>query len=91
MISSIVKNSPIMKKSIDNEKFFPIQLKKKFYKLRMKLNVIKELKENEKLGKDGDGKYIVFKMYIFNRQYAGGMVKIGEKRLNIWMEILMHI
>ena len=35
MISSIVKNSPIMKKSIDNEKNFPIQLKKKFYKLRM--------------------------------------------------------
>ena len=45
MISSIVKNSPIMKKSIDNEKNFPIQLKKKFYKLRMKLNVIKELKK----------------------------------------------
>ena len=34
------------------------------------MNVIKELKENEKLGKDGDGKYIVFKMDIFNRQYV---------------------
>ena len=40
MISSIVKNSPIMKKSIDNENNFPIQLEK-FYKLRMKLNVIR--------------------------------------------------
>lgn len=56
MISSIVNNSPLLKK----EKNFPIQLKKKFYKIRMKLNTIKELKENEKLGKDKDGKYIIY-------------------------------
>lgn len=42
------------------EKNFPIQLKKKFYKLRMKMNKIKELKKNEKLGKDNEGKYIIF-------------------------------
>ena len=67
MISSIVKNSPIMKKSIDNERNFPIQLKKKFYKLRMKLNAIKELKENEKLGKDSKNNYVVFQNGYFQQ------------------------
>ena len=67
MISSIVKNSPIIKNKMNKEKNFPIQLKKKFYKLRMKLNTIKDLKENEKLGKDKDGKYIVFENRYFQQ------------------------
>lgn len=76
MISSIVKNSPIMKNHL-NEKNFPIQLKKKFYKLRIKMKNIKELKKNEKLGKDNEGNY-----FIFQNRYLQQTIRwwYGENR-----------
>lgn len=44
----------------NNKNDFPLELKKKFYKIRMRVNPILNLKKGEKLGKNDKGEYEIF-------------------------------
>ena len=43
-----------------NKNDFPLELKKKFYKIRMKVNPILKLEKGEKLGRNGKGEYEIY-------------------------------
>lgn len=58
MIRSMLKN---------NKNDFPLELKKKFYKIRMKLKPILQLKKGEKLGKNEKGEYEIFSNRYFQQ------------------------
>lgn len=51
----------------NNKMQFPLELNKEFIKYKNKFEPLKELKEGDKLGKDSEGNYIIFKAGMFQR------------------------
>ena len=51
----------------NNKMQFPLELNKEFEKYKNKFEPLKELKEGDKLGKDNEGNYIIFKSGMLQR------------------------
>ncbi len=50
-----------------NKNDFPLELKKKFYKIRMKVNPILKLEKGEKLGRNEKGEYEIYSNRYFQQ------------------------
>ena len=73
MISQIKKdfvNNRIKKETLSNNKMqFPLELNKEFDLYKNKFEPLKELKAGDKLGKDIEGNYIIFKAGFFQKSW----------------------
>ena len=71
MISQIKKDfviNRIKKETLSNNKMqFPLELNKEFELYKDKFEPLKELNEGDKLGKDSEGNYIIFKSGMLQR------------------------
>ena len=67
LIKNSIKNEVISNNN--NTMSFPLELNKELEGFKNKLKPLKELQEGDKLGKDNDGNYMIFKAGFFQKSW----------------------